>query len=82
MVYLITETKVFVDPHGDQDDGGVIKFISTDGKKYCELNPPDDYEPSGSEDGYNSICRYYEVKEITEEQAEHYKKIIEDYNKL
>ena len=43
-MYLITETKIFVDPHGEQDDGGIIKFISTEGEKYLEMNPDDDEE--------------------------------------
>ena len=81
-MYLITETKIFVDPHGEQDDGGTIKFISTEGDKYLEMNPDDDEELCGSEDGYNSTYTYYDVREITPEQAEEYKKIIEDYNKL
>ena len=81
-MYLITETKIFVDPHGDQDEGGVIKFISTEGDKYLEMNPDDDEELYGSEDGYNSTYRFYDVREITLEQAEDYQRILDAYNKL
>lgn len=50
---------------------------------YCDLFVGDDFEPQGSEDGYNSTTEYYHYSLIkTDEDAILYDKTIRDYNSL
>ena len=89
--YLIKESTYFVDPHGDAFFGGTIKKIEfTDSfndldlsktyNEYLEEVSEDDYP--GSEDGYNTEYTELEILEITEDQANIYIKIIEDYKNI
>lgn len=89
--YLVIETKLFVNPHGEVDFGGMDKTVEfTDrfndldlSKTYNEdLEEVDEEEYEGSEDGYNSEYTELNITEISEVQANEYKKIIEDYEKL
>lgn len=92
--YLVVESTLFVDPHGSPDDGGIVKKVEyTD--LYNNLDPSltynEDFEPvdiededyyQGSEDGYNSRYIEYNFKEISKEEFDRAKNIIEEYNKL
>jgi hypothetical protein len=89
--YLIKETEYFVSPHQDIDTGDTTKkIVFTDkynnldlSKIYNEdLEEVDSEEYEGSEDGYNRIYTEVKIVEITEAQANEYKKVIEDYNKI
>lgn len=98
MHYLVTKTKVFVDPHGSPDDGGIEKEVVF-GKKwdklYMESKLPenkdksydgdewiDDEDMNGSEDGYNAEYTFYNLKPIKDDKVEEYKQIIKNYNNL
>lgn len=89
--YLVHETTLFVDPHGDAELGGVTKRVEhTDKFEGLDLSKvfnddleevnEDDYQ--GSEDGYNSTYIELVISEISENQYIEYKKLIEEYNKL
>ena len=89
--YLVIETTLFVDPHGDTDLGGVTKKVEhTDAyndldlsKTYNdELEEVDEDDYYGSQDGYNAEYTELEIKEITPEQYVEYGKIISTYEKL
>jgi hypothetical protein len=87
--YLVIKDQIFVDPHGSPDEGGSEKFITEkdyylklDGNYTCGGDIVEEEDLQGSEDGYNSEYEYYTVKEITAEQAEEYKNIIDAYNSL
>lgn len=96
--YLLIKSKIFVDPHGSADDGGVEKEIvfgiswdeiyreskldKNKGLSYCDGEWLDTEELDGSEDGYNAEYTLYELKKISEEKALEYKEIIKNYNKI
>lgn len=98
MHYLLIKTKVFVDPHGTPDDGGIEKEVVSGqrwDKVYAESLLPenenksfDGYgwieedETSGSEDGYNSEYTFHTLKPIDDSQVNMYQEIIKKYKDL
>ena len=89
--YLIHESTLFVDPHGEPELGGVVKRVEhTDkfegldlSKTFNEfLDEVDEDYYQADEDGYNSQYNELVIREITEVQYNEYKKIIEGYNNL
>ena len=88
--YLVRESKLFVDAHGEAEDGGITKRVEyTDRYEGLDLSlvynedleeVEDDYD--GSEDGYNAEYIELEIKEITEGEASVYVSIIKEYESL
>lgn len=91
--YLVIESKLFVDPHGEVNYGGCTKEVEyTDrfeelgldlSKTYNDdLEEVDENDYEGSEDGYNSSYIELNIREITEKEYIDYKMIIDSYNEL
>lgn len=89
--YLVKETTLFVDPHGDADVGGTLKRVEfTDDYNDLDLSKiynedleevnEDGYD--GSEDGYNAQYTELDIVEITETQSIEYTKIIDSFYNL
>jgi len=91
---LLKQTEFFVSPHNEVDEGRVIKDVFIEDKndetygKNLPLDLDEDGEPwdeenlYGSEDGYNMTFTNYYYSEISKEQYEEYKKVIEKYEEI
>ncbi len=91
--FLVSEVTNFYDGHGSPDFGGERKYVSSNGE-FDNLDPSktynedleevdeDENEDLYSEDGYNCERIELDFREITEEQAIAYTKIINDYENL
>lgn len=85
---LIIESKCFIDPHGEVDFGGSRAFVTQADfsdwhDQYVsgdDIIEEDDLQ--GSEDGYNSQCEHYDVREISISEAIEAARTIELYEKL
>lgn len=95
MRYILSkQTEFFVSPHMEIDEGRVVKnvFIETASDdtygKELPLDLDEDGEPwdednlYGSEDGYNMTFTNYFYTEISKEQYEEYKEVINKYNNI
>lgn len=89
----LQEQAYFYDGHGEPDFGGETKYVTSD-PRFHKLDPSKTYnddleevddeenEDLYAEDGYNCERSELNFREITEEQAKVYEKIIADYNAL
>jgi cyclophilin family peptidyl-prolyl cis-trans isomerase len=88
MLQFVIETTCFVDPHGTPEEGGQQAFItktdymSKDGQYTWGGEIVDEDNLQGSEDGYNATCEYYDVTQVTLEEAISAAEVIEAYAKL
>jgi hypothetical protein len=90
--YLVVEDTIFVDPHGEGDDGGTEKRIEyTDEYNDLDLSKlyddelqeiDDDEEYQGSEDGCNMTYVSIKITKVSETRANEIRGIIKAYNKL